>query len=89
MHPDYLLDALTSKQISEWEAYDRLDPIGTWREDFRMAFLATMNNKFNDKCTWEERYKATDLKDFMPVWDIDAPKDVKMQDRRYYETNTS
>lgn len=33
---------MTSAQISEWEAYDRLDPIGTWRDDFRMASLAAL-----------------------------------------------
>ena len=31
------MDRLTSRQISEWEAYDRIDPIGSWREDFRLA----------------------------------------------------
>lgn len=42
VHPDYLLDQLTSKQISEWEAYDRIDPIGTWREDFRLAKVESL-----------------------------------------------
>ena len=42
IHPDYLLDQLTSKQISEWEAYDRIDPIGSWREDFRLAKIESL-----------------------------------------------
>lgn len=36
-HPDYLLGELTSAQISEWEAYDRLDPIGKWRDELSIA----------------------------------------------------
>lgn len=37
-----LLGQLTSNQLSEWEAYDKLDPIGTWRDDFRTAKLAAL-----------------------------------------------
>ena len=36
------MDQLTSRQISEWEAYDRIDPIGTWRDDFRFAKLESL-----------------------------------------------
>lgn len=36
------MDQLTSKQISEWEAYDRIDPIGSWRDDFRIAKLESL-----------------------------------------------
>ena len=33
---------MTSAQLSEWEAYDKLDPIGEWREDYRFAYLASL-----------------------------------------------
>ena len=36
------MDQLTSRQISEWEAYDRIDPIGAWRDDFRIAKLESL-----------------------------------------------
>jgi hypothetical protein len=36
------LDKLTSRQLSEWEAYDRIDPIGEWRGDFRGAKLEAL-----------------------------------------------
>jgi hypothetical protein len=26
----------------EWEAYDKLDPIGEWRDDFRMAKIESL-----------------------------------------------
>ena len=36
------MDQLTFFQISEWEAYDRIDPIGDWRDDFRGAKLESL-----------------------------------------------
>ena len=36
------MEQLTSIQLSEWEAYDRLDPVGTWRDDFRIATLSSL-----------------------------------------------
>lgn len=37
-----MLRELTSAQLSEWQAYDRLDPIGTWRDDLRIASLESL-----------------------------------------------
>ena len=65
------MDRLTSVQLSEWEAYDRIDPIGTWRDDYRMASLqATMINIHN-ACNTEEGKTptATNPSDFLPIWD--------------------
>lgn len=36
-HPDVLLSCITAKQLVEWEAFDRLEPIGGFREDYRFA----------------------------------------------------
>jgi hypothetical protein len=36
------LEKLTSSQISDWEVYDKMDPIGTWRDDFRFAKLTAL-----------------------------------------------
>lgn len=33
---------MNAVQLSEWEAYDRLDPMGSWTDDFRMARLMTL-----------------------------------------------
>jgi len=75
-----LLDQLTSTQLSEWEAYDRLDPIGTWRDDFREAHLASLISNFV-KSIYHDPQKPeiqeSDLStpaDFMPVWDREARK---------------
>ncbi len=36
------MDQLTASQISEWEAYNKIDPIGSWREDYRIASLSAL-----------------------------------------------
>jgi len=59
---------LTMDQILEWEAYDRMDPIGNWREDFRMAYLATVITNLAIKLHTKSG-KLTTLTDFLPVWD--------------------
>ena len=68
-HPDHLLNELTSRQISEWEAYDRLDPIGEWRADFRMAYLCTIVTNIARAIHGEKGAKMTVPLDFMPEWD--------------------
>lgn len=62
---------LTSTQLSEWEAYDRLDPIGSWRDDFRMASIeATLTNIHNAANTEQgKEVKTTTPGDFLPIWD--------------------
>jgi hypothetical protein len=72
------LDQLTSTQVSEWEAYDRIDPIGQWREDHRWASLtAQMTNLL----TWAHAKKGSShtATDFIPQWDITAPAEIKVQ----------
>ena len=68
-------------QISEWEAYDRLDPIGEWRADFRIAQLrATIVN------IAKELYPEKGVKpvlvtplEMMPDWDGTEEKEVVQQ----------
>jgi hypothetical protein len=61
------LDQISSAQLSEWEAYDRIDPIGTFREDIRTSqILALLNNMYNMIYTKEK--KTYEISDFMPDW---------------------
>jgi hypothetical protein len=39
-HPDYLLKCLTSRQISEWIAYFKIEPFGPPAEEMRFGVLA-------------------------------------------------
>jgi hypothetical protein len=74
-----LLDQLTSVQISEWEAYDRLDPIGTWRDDFRMANLVTTMTNLTISVHGRKGTKMVTPINFMPEWDVNKVKEVKIQ----------
>jgi len=61
---------LTSRQISEWEAYDRLDPIGEWREDFRFAQLMSLLVNIVSRIFAKKGQTIKDVSpmDFMPDW---------------------
>ncbi len=58
----------------EWEAYDRLDPIGEWRADFRMAKIISENVNVALSKTGKKNIKLTAPGDYMPDWDFTAPK---------------
>ncbi len=74
------MDHLNSVQLSEWEAYDRLDPIGTWREDFRMAYLSSLITNLTISVHGKKNAKQTNIMDFMPKWDLSGDtKEVKVQ----------
>jgi len=67
------LDQLSSPQLSEWEAYDRLEPIGEWRADFRTATLISAVVNLAKSIWGKEGGKMTSPTDFMPKWD-EEPK---------------
>ncbi|MFP4046752.1 MAG: DUF4035 domain-containing protein [Bacteroidales bacterium] len=63
-----MLEQLTSEQISEWQAYDQLDPMGEVREDIRHSRLLSLianlfKARFGKKST-----KMSKPLDFMPQW---------------------
>ena len=51
---------MTSRELSEWMAYDRLSPLGPERDDLRAALISTTVANFMRK-----RRRAFKLKDFM------------------------
>lgn len=72
---------LTSEQVSEWIAYERIDPVGEWRSDARNSqLIATIYNlflaRFGKKGT-----KSKTPADFMPKWDSEQDQnEVNYQD---------
>lgn len=69
------MEQLTSAQFSEWEAYDKIDPIGSWREDFRMANLAALITNIANSLYGEKgKTKTVTPLDFMPDWAGDKKK---------------
>ena len=67
---------LSSVQISEWEAYDRIDPIGTWREDFRMAYISSLMTSLTISVHGKKGAKHPNIIDFMPEWDVTGKQAV-------------
>jgi hypothetical protein len=70
---------LSLKQIQEWEAYDKLDPIGTWREDFRMAYLSSTITNLAISVHGKKGAKLTNTIDFMPDWMRDVNAEAEKQ----------
>ena len=63
------MDQLNSRQLSEWEAYDRIDPVGSWREDFRVAnLMALVQNIASSLYGKKNEIKWAAPSDFMPDW---------------------
>lgn len=71
------MDQLTSTQLSEWEAYDKIDPIGTWREDFRMAYICSVISNLAISIHGKRGAKGRTAIDFMPEWDKVETEPVK------------
>ena len=74
-----MLEVLTSKQLSEWEAYDRLDPIGNWRDDFRLAYLSSLLTNLTISVHGKKGAQSTNPMDFMLDWDLSKVKEPKRQ----------
>lgn len=64
------MNELTSAQISEWVAYDKLDPIGTWRDDFRFAQMQAFISNIMNAMYHKEGEEPTIVQpiEYMPVW---------------------
>jgi hypothetical protein len=61
-HPDYLLKALTSRQLAEWRAFYRLQPFGAYRDDWRAGMIASVIAN----CNRRKNTKPFLPTDFMP-----------------------
>lgn len=72
------MDQLTSAQLSEWEAYDRLDPIGKWRDDYSFAVLNALIINIVNKLYGKGKTKQYTPVDFIPNWSGEK-KPVKTQ----------
>jgi hypothetical protein len=79
VHPDKLLDQLSAYQLAEWEAYDRIDPIGEWRTEFRAARLESLIINTARAVHGRRGIKMTAPIDFMPKWDVAEVTTTKKQ----------
>lgn len=62
LHPEHLLQSLTSRQFAEWMAFYSIDPFGDQRADLRAGIVAaTMSNRWRGK-----NENPASASDFMP-----------------------
>lgn len=67
---------MTSTQLSEWQAYDRLEPIREDRGDFRMAFVSSLITNIVRKIWGTKGVKMSVPSEFMPEWDQDPDEEL-------------
>jgi hypothetical protein len=70
-HPDYLLDKLTASQLAEWKAFNSLEPIGEYRDDYRFSYMASLITNLAIRINGKSGAKLTSIKDFIFDWDAD------------------
>ena len=66
-HPDQLLGQLSSKEITEWRAYDRLEPID--KEEFGWATLCSVVSNIAISIYGKKGSKYTAPTDFLPEYE--------------------
>ena len=66
--------------MAEWRAYDQIEPIGGYREDYRMAQVCLMLHNLIQMQRGDGNWEKADLNDFM-LWgpETRAPATDKRQ----------
>ena len=68
-----LLARTSSRELSEWMAFDAIEPLGDRRLDVLLAsFMALFANANRDP---KKRRRAFKVEDFLPQWDKAAPQE--------------
>ena len=84
-HPDFLLRALTSRQISEWQAYSQLEPIEDWRQDYPFALICSVVVNLFLSVWGPSGGKMTSPRDFLPDWTGERPEQGSADRRQSVE----
>jgi hypothetical protein len=81
------LNELSSEQLSEWHAYDQIEPMGNWIEDFRLARLSALIVNIV-KSVWAKKgsYKWSSPEEFMPGWE-EEPKQQSVDEMKQVSQN--
>jgi len=74
-----MLNDLTCNQISEWEAFNKLEPIGNWRMDLQFAQLQSTITNIFISLYGKKGAKETKADDFMIKWDGVEKVEIKKQ----------
>lgn len=65
-----MLEQLTSSQLSEWVEYDRMDPIGELRNDYRFSYMFSLMTNLVIRAVGKQGAKLTSVKDFEFPWNV-------------------
>jgi hypothetical protein len=86
-HPDVLIDNLSAKQISEWEAFNRIQPIGQRRLDVYFSFMMTTLHNIVIGFSGSKTAKQFKVEDFVPNWTglTEKPDEVVMTEEKMKE----
>lgn len=75
---------MTSEQYSEWQAYNRLEPIGDYRRDLGIALLTSTFYNFAQSFGSSGKRVRAKPQDFMP-WMDEGDKRTKSSDEQSVE----
>ena len=75
-----MLDKLTSSQLAEWYAFDKLSPVGEQRADFRASYLAMTMTNLAISINGKKGSRLKEIKDFLLDWDSGKPKGTQSTD---------
>ena len=73
------MEQLTAKQLAEWEAYNNIDPVGEWRNDFKFSYMASIISNLMIQAYGKKGSKMTKIEDFQLQWDTGAETESKQQ----------
>lgn len=59
---------LTEKQLVEWEEYNKLEPIGSYKQDFHFANLCHLIVELAQSVWGGKKRRITTIMDYMPHW---------------------
>ena len=76
-HPDQLQQVMTAKQLVEWEAFDRVQPIGGKRMDFYFSYFLMSIYNLAISIHGKKGAKLLEFKDFVPNWVGDIADEEK------------
>ena len=75
--------SLTAKQLTEWEVFLSIDPEREWRQDFRLAYIASHITNLVIRSLGPKGAALTQVKDFLIDWakeetlEVQSPEEMK------------
>lgn len=58
-------------------AYNEIDPIGSWRDDYRMSYMASLLTNISIRTNGKRGAKLSSVDDFLLIWDKEAKEQAK------------